>query len=90
MREYTPDCDDCQKKWESMGVGEQLQFTWKLARLLEQQRDEARFVAYGLTGGKVGRRIKSKFDLTKVWGNHYKRMAAVKIARAKERKNEMS
>ena len=85
MRTPTPDTDECKEKWEAFTVGERLLFAYKLARLLEQQRDEARYVAYGLSGGNVGKKITANYPLTKVWGNQYKRMVATQ---AKKRKNQ--
>ena len=87
MRTPTPDTDDCVEKWKAFTAGEQLLFTRKLARLLEQQRDEARYVAYGLSGGNVGKKITANYPLTKVWGNQYKRMVATQ-AQAKKKKNQ--
>lgn len=85
MRTPTPDTDECKVKWEAFTIGEQLLFTRKLARLLEQQRDEARYVAYGLAGGNVGNKITANYPLTKVWGNQYKRMVATQAQAKKKR-----
>jgi hypothetical protein len=86
MRTPTPDTDECQEKWKALKIGEQLLFAYKLARLLEQQRDEARFVAYGLSGGSVGSKIEANYPLTAVWGNHYRRMILTKAKAKKEKK----
>lgn len=85
MRTPTPDTDECKIKWEAFTVKEQLLFAYKLARLLEQQRDEARYVAYGLSGGNVGKKITANYPLTKVWGNQYKRMVATQAQAKKKR-----
>ena len=85
MRTPTPDTDDCVEKWKAFTAGEQLLFTRKLAKLLEQQRDEARYVAYGLSGGNVGKKITANYPLTKVWGNQYKRMVATQAQAKKKR-----
>ena len=85
MRTPTPDTDECVEKWKVFTAGEQLLFTRKLAKLLEQQRDEARYVAYGLSGGNVGKKITANYPLTKVWGNQYKRMVATQAQAKKKR-----
>lgn len=85
MKTPTPDTDECQTKWKAFTVGEQLLFAYKLARLLEQQRDEARYVAYGLAGGNVGKKIEANYPLTNVWGVQYKRMVATQAQAKKKR-----
>ena len=79
MRTPTPDTDDCQEKWKAFTVKEQLLFAYKLARLLEQQRDEARYTAYGLAGGSIGRRTAKGYAQIAVWGDQYKRMVSEKM-----------
>ena len=86
MRTPTPDTDECATKWKAFTVGEQLLFAYKLARLLEQQRDEARYVAFGLSGGNVGRKIEAIYPRAKVWGNQYRRMILTKAKPKKEKK----
>lgn len=86
MRTPTPDTDECATKWKVFTLGEQLLFAYKLARLLEQQRDEARYVAFGLSGGNVGKKIEGLYPRTKVWGNQYKRMTLMQAAKTKKQK----
>lgn len=71
----TPDSDGCWDRWQSLSIGERCWSLYRLAQVLEKQRNEARIIASGLndlvTGGKLNRKAKKLCPQIKSWNLSY-------------------
>jgi hypothetical protein len=67
----TPDSDGCWEKWQSLSIGERCWSLYRLAQVLEKQRNEARIIASGLNDlvneGRLNRKAQKLLPAVKTW-----------------------